>query len=36
MSDTHTACMNFVNALEKLPGIIAQYEERRPNCKKVG
>ena len=22
------ACMNFVNALEKIPGIIAQYEER--------
>lgn len=28
MSDTHAACMNFVNALEKIPGIIAQYEER--------
>lgn len=27
MSDTHAACMNFVNALEKIPGIIAQYEE---------
>ena len=28
MSDTHAACMNFVNALEKIPGIITQYEER--------
>ena len=28
MSDTHAACMNFVNALERIPGIIAQYEER--------
>lgn len=28
MSDTHAACLNFVNALEKIPGIIAQYEER--------
>ena len=28
MSDNHAACMNFVNALEKIPGIIAQYEER--------
>lgn len=28
MSNTHVACMNFVNALEKIPGIIAQYEER--------
>ena len=28
MSDTLVACMNFVNALEKIPGIIAQYEER--------
>lgn len=27
MADTHAACMNFVNALEKIPGIIAQYEE---------
>ena len=28
MSDTHAACLNFVNALEKIPGIIAQYEEQ--------
>ena len=28
MSDTHAGCMNFVNALEKIPGIIAQFEER--------
>ena len=33
MSDTHTACMNFVNALEKIPGIIAQYEERTAKLK---
>ena len=28
MSDTHAACMNFVNALEKIPGHIVQYEEQ--------
>ena len=28
MSDTHAACMNFVNALERLPDIIRQHEER--------
>ena len=33
MSDTHAACMNFVNALEKIPGIIAQYEERTDKLK---
>ena len=33
MSDTHAACMNFVNALEKTPGIIAQYEERTAKLK---
>ena len=33
MSDTHAACMNFVNALEKIPGIIAQYEERTGKLK---
>ncbi len=33
MSDTHAACMNFVNALEKIPGIIAQYEERTARLK---
>ena len=33
MSDTHAACMNFINALEKIPGIIAQYEERTAKLK---
>lgn len=33
MNDTHAACMNFVNALEKIPGIIAQYEERTAKLK---
>ncbi len=33
MSDTHATCMNFVNALEKIPGIIAQYEERTAKLK---
>ena len=33
MSDTHAACMNFVNALEKIPGIVAQYEERTAKIK---
>lgn len=33
MSDPHAACMNFVNALEKIPGIIAQYEERTAKLK---
>lgn len=33
MSYTHAAFMNFVNALEKLPGIIAQYEERTARLK---
>ena len=33
MSDTHAACMNFVNALEKIPGIIAQNEERTGKLK---
>ena len=33
MSDTHAACMNFVNALKKIPGIIAQYEERTAKLK---
>ena len=28
MSDTHAACMNFVNALEKLPDTIRQHRER--------
>ena len=28
MSDTKAACMNFVNALERLPEIIRQHEER--------
>lgn len=30
---THAACINFVNALEKIPGIIAQYEERTAKLK---
>ena len=33
MSDTHAACMNFVNALEKIHGIIEQYEERTARLK---
>ena len=33
MSDTHAACMNFVNALDKIPGIIAQYGERTAKLK---
>ena len=33
MSDTNAACINFVNALEKIPGIIAQYEERTVKLK---
>ena len=33
MSDTHAACMNFVNALEKIPAIVAQYEERTAKMK---
>ncbi len=33
MCDTHAACMNFVNALEKIPGIIEQYEERTARLK---
>lgn len=28
MSDTHAACMNFLNALEKLPETISQHRER--------
>lgn len=28
LSDTKAACMNFVNALERLPDIIAQHEKR--------
>ena len=33
MLDTHVACMNCVNAVEKIPGIIAQYEERTAKLK---
>ena len=33
MSDTHAACMNFVNAQEIIPSIIAQYEERTAKLK---
>ena len=28
MTDTHAACMNFLNALEKLPEIIRQHKEK--------
>lgn len=34
MSDTKAACMNFVNALERLPEIIRQYEERTDKLRK--
>ena len=34
MSDTKAACMNFVNALERLPEIIRQYEERTEKMRK--
>lgn len=34
MSDTKTACMNFVDALERLPEIICQYEERTEKMRK--
>ena len=34
MSDTRAACMNFVNALERLPEIIRQYEERTDKLRK--
>ena len=34
MSDTKTTCMNFVNALERLPEIIRQYEERTEKMRK--
>ncbi len=34
MSDTKAACMNFVNALERLPEIIRQYEERTEKLRK--
>ena len=33
MSDTKAACMNFVNALERLPDIIRQHEERAAKMK---
>lgn len=33
MSDTHAACMNFLNALERIPAIIQQYEERQAKAK---
>ena len=32
-SDTHAACMNFVNALERIPGLITQHEERTAKLK---
>lgn len=28
MADTHAAAMNFLNALERIPGIIDQYKEK--------
>mgnify|MGYP003186597476 CR=1 FL=1 len=28
MSDTHAACMNFLNALEKIPEVIKSHQER--------
>ncbi len=33
MSDTHPGRMEFVNTLEKIPGIIEQYEERTASAK---
>ena len=33
MSDTHAACMNFLNALERIPSIVQQYEERQAKAK---
>ena len=34
MSDTHAACMNFLNALERIPEIIRQHEERKAKAEK--
>ena len=34
MSDTKTACKNFFSALERLPEIIRQYEERAEKMRK--
>ena len=28
MADTHAAAMNFLNALERIPGIIDQYRKK--------
>ena len=28
MADTHAAALNFLNALERIPAIIKQYEEK--------
>lgn len=47
MSDSHAACMNFVNVLEKLPDTISQHRERadknvsmcrpsKPSCRAHG
>ena len=33
MSDTHAACMNFLNALERIPAIVQQYEERQAKAR---
>lgn len=34
MADTHTAATNFLNALEKIPGIIGQYKEKNEALEK--
>ncbi len=34
MSDTHAACMNFLNALERIPEIIRQHQERKAKAEK--
>ena len=34
MSDTHAACMNFLNALEHLPETIRQHQERKEKSEK--
>ena len=34
MSDTHAACINFLNALERIPEIIRQHEERKAKAEK--
>ena len=34
MADTHAACTNFIKALEHLPEIIKQHQERNDKAKK--